>query len=94
MVTRQMSTLSADTASDPGSVESISMELGVVRSTIGNATARNTAYAGQMETMLTEVETVSMEETAMKLLALKTRLEASYQTTASISQLSLVNYLR
>jgi len=30
----------------------------------------------------------------MELLALKTRLEASYQTTAMLSQLSLVNYLK
>jgi flagellar hook-associated protein 3 FlgL len=94
MVTRQMENLSSATATEDGSVEQIAMELGVVKSTIGNTKERNTAYAGQMDTMLTDVETVNMEETAMKLLALKTRLEASYQTTASISQLSLVNYLK
>jgi flagellar hook-associated protein 3 FlgL len=94
MVTRQIDNLSSDTAAQDGSVERIAMELGVVKSTIGNTTERNTAYAGQMETMLTDVETVSMEETAMKIMALQTRLQASYQTTASISQLSLVNYLK
>ena len=31
---------------------------------------------------------------AMEILALKTRLEASYQTTAMLSQLALVNYLK
>jgi flagellin-like hook-associated protein FlgL len=94
MVTRQMDNLSSSTAAEKGSVEGISMELGVVKSAIGTTTTRNKDYAGQMLTMLTDVETVSLEETSMKLLALKTRLEASYQTTASISQLSLVNYLK
>ena len=94
MVERQMTALSAATASNAGSIEAVSMELGVVKSTIGKTTERHTAYSGQLDTMLTDVETVSMEETAMKLLALKTRLEASYQTTASISQLSLVNYIK
>jgi hypothetical protein len=43
--------------------------------------------------MLEEIEGVSIEEVALELLALKTRLEASYTTTAAVSQLSLVNYL-
>ena len=30
----------------------------------------------------------------MQILALQTRLQASYQTTSMVSQLSLVNYLR
>jgi len=94
MVERQMNNLASDTAAMDGSVEGIALELGVVKNAIGNTTERNTAYSYQLETMLTDVENVNMEETAMELLALKTRLEASYQTTASIAQLSLVNYLR
>lgn len=94
MVERQMENLSAGTATEKGSVETIALELGVVRSTVGNAASRNTAFSGQLESLLSDVETVSMEETAMQLLALKTRLEASYQTTASVANLSLVNYLK
>lgn len=94
MVTRQMDAMSAGTATQDGSVEQIGLELGVVRATVGNAAERNTAFSGQLETLLSEVETVSMEETVMQLLALKTRLEASYQTTASVANLSLVNYLK
>lgn len=94
MVERQMENLSADTATQKGSVESIALELGVVRSTVGNAATRNVAFSGQLESLLSDVETVTMEETAMQLLALKTRLEASYQTTASVANLSLVNYLK
>lgn len=94
MVERQMATTSSDTATNKGSIEQIGLELGVVRATVGGAAERNTSSSGQLETLLSEVETVSMEETVMKLLALKTRLEASYQTTATVANLSLVNYLK
>lgn len=94
MVERQMSTTSSATATNKGSIEQIGLELGVVRATVGGAKERNTASSGQLETLLSEVETVSMEETVMQLLALKTRLEASYQTTATVANLSLVNYLK
>ncbi|MBN9332606.1 MAG: hypothetical protein J0I64_03965, partial [Devosia sp.] len=94
MVERQMATTSSSTATAKGSIEQIGLELGVVRSTTGGAATRNTAASGQLQTLLSEVETVSMEETVMQLLALKTRLEASYQTTATVANLSLVNYLK
>lgn len=94
MVERQMATTSSATATDKGSIEQIGLELGVVRATTGGAAERNTAASGQLETLLSQVETVSMEETVMQLLALKTRLEASYQTTATVAGLSLVNYLK
>lgn len=94
MVERQMASTSSATATAKGSVEQIGLELGVVRATVGGAAARNTAFSGQLETLLSEVETVSMEETVMQLLALKTRLEASFQTTATVAGLTLVNYLK
>ncbi|MET0438430.1 MAG: hypothetical protein ABW043_13145 [Devosia sp.] len=94
MVERQMATTSSATATNKGSIEQIGLELGVVRATTGGAAERNTAASGQLETLLSQVETVSMEETVMQLLALKTRLEASYQTTATVAGLSLVNYLK
>lgn len=94
MVERQMATTSSATATNKGLIEQIGLELGVVRATTGGAAERNTAASGQLETLLSQVETVSMEETVMQLLALKTRLEASYQTTATVAGLSLVNYLK
>ncbi|SFV30720.1 Flagellin FlgL [Devosia crocina] len=94
MVERQMKAMSADTATNEGSVERIALELGVTKATVGRASERNIAYSGQLESLLGDIETVTMEETAMQLLALKTRLEASYQTTASVANLSLVNYLK
>ena len=44
--------------------------------------------------MLADVEQVGIEEVAMELLAVKTRLEASYSTMSAMSQLSLVYFLR
>lgn len=94
MVEKQMASTSSSTTTHDGSIEQIGLELGVVRATVGGAKERNIAFSGQLKTLLSEVETVSMEETAMQLLALKTRLEASYQTTAKVAGLSLVNYLK
>ena len=39
------------------------------------------------------VEAASKEETSLALLDLQTKLQASYQTTSILSQLSLVKYL-
>jgi flagellin-like hook-associated protein FlgL len=43
--------------------------------------------------MIAEIENVSDEEIGVKLLALNTRMQASLQVTAMLSQLSLVNFL-
>lgn len=43
--------------------------------------------------MVDDVEGVDAEEVAAQMLALQTRMQASYQTTAMISQMSLVNYI-
>ena len=47
-----------------------------------------------VESVISDIEDVSNEETAAKLLSLQTKMQAAYQTTAIISKLSLTNYLR
>ena len=42
---------------------------------------------------LGDIEQPSIEELSASILALQTRLQASYQVTASLSKLSLANYL-
>ena len=86
--------LSEQHNSEPGSVELIMLELGQARSAISSAKDRHTAYKTQLDTMLADVEQVGIEEVAMELLAVKTRLEASYSTMSAMSQLSLVYFLR
>lgn len=86
--------LSESKNSDPGSIELMTLEFGQAEASIGNAKDRQKAYKAQLDTMLAGVEQAPLEETAMELLALKTRLEASYATTSALANLSLVNYLR
>jgi flagellin-like hook-associated protein FlgL len=91
---RQMSRLSEGHNGEEGSIEVIATELGIAQNTIGKVTDRQKTYSAQIETMLSSAEDISPEQVAMELLAVKTRLEASYAAMASVSQLSLVNYLK
>jgi flagellar hook-associated protein 3 FlgL len=84
----------AETGDSNGSIASIAVELGLAQSTAGAVNARHTEHKAQLSNMLQDIEVAPTEEVAMSILALKTRLEASYQATALLSQLSLVNYLR
>jgi flagellar hook-associated protein 3 FlgL len=90
---RQVQRLAESNNGQSGSIEAIALELGLSKATVGSASNRHTAYAAQLETMLADIESVDVEEVAMKILAAKTMLEASYQTMARLSQLSLVNFM-
>lgn len=93
MARRQQLELSEGRNAERGSIELITMELGVARAALKSAGDRHTNYKAQLDNLLSDVETVSKEDVAMEILALQTRLTASYQATAMISKLSLVNYL-
>ncbi|AEQ51891.1 hypothetical protein [Pelagibacterium halotolerans] len=93
LVDIQRSRLSEDNNSQPGSIEVITMELGIAASTVNTVKERHSQYGSQLETMLAEISEAPKEEVAMMLLTLQTQLEASYQATAMASQLTLVNYL-
>ncbi|ODT64746.1 MAG: hypothetical protein ABS75_34135 [Pelagibacterium sp. SCN 63-23] len=93
MARRQHLELSEARNVERGSIELITMELGVAHNALQAAGTRHTNYKAQLDNLLSDVETVNKEEVAMQILALQTRLTASYQATAMISQLSLVNFL-
>lgn len=93
LASRQASQLSEARNSERGSVEMVNMELGVAQANLLAASERHTNYKAQLENLLSDAEAVNKEEIAMQLLALQTRLQASYQATAMVSQLSLVNFL-
>jgi len=84
----------AETGDSNGSIAIIAVELGLAKSTAGAINDRHTDHKAQLGNMVQDIEEAPTETVAMELLALKTRLEASYQTTAMLSQLSLVNYLK
>lgn len=94
MAKRQQSELSEAHNSEAGSVEILMMDVGLAQGTLKSAATRHTDYKGQLENLLSDVETVSKEDVAMQILALQTRLQASFQVTSMVSQLSLVSYLR
>lgn len=94
MMSRNASRLADTRDNQPGSLAAITVELGLAQSTTGAIAERHTAHSAQLGNMLEQIEAAPTETIAMEILALKTRLEASYQTTALLSQLSLVNYMR
>ncbi|MCD7060030.1 flagellin N-terminal helical domain-containing protein [Pelagibacterium xiamenense] len=94
MVDIQRGRLSEDNNANPGSIEVIMMELGLANSTMNTVKERHTQYDAQLQTMLADIESAPEEEVAAKILTLQTRLQASYQVTSMVSQLTLVNYLR
>jgi flagellin-like hook-associated protein FlgL len=83
------------TAGDSGSaIGELAADFGEARRALGAAKDRVGAQRAQAEDVLAGVENASDEEVAMKLLATQTRLQASYQVTASMSRMTLVDYLR
>ncbi|MFP9138005.1 hypothetical protein ACLI1C_12575 [Devosia sp. XGJD_8] len=93
MANRQQEALSESHNAEKGSIEILTMELAVASITLKSSTSRHTAYKAQLDNLLSDIETVSKEDVAMEILALQTRLQASYQATAMVSQLSIVNFL-
>lgn len=93
MANRQQQEMSEAHNSEHGSIEILTMELGVAHGALQSSTQRHTAYKAQLDNLLSDIETVSKEDVAMELLALQTRLQASYQATSMVSKLSLVNFL-
>jgi hypothetical protein len=93
MATRQQAQLSEAHNAERGSVEILTMELAVARISLNNSTERHVNYKAQLDNLLSDVETVSKEDVAMEIMALQTRLQASYQATSMVSKLSLVNFL-
>ncbi len=94
VASRNFDRLSERHNNEPGSIEMLGVELGNARANIASIGARQNGYKGQLTGMLADIESVSKEDVAMEILALQTRLQASYQATALIASLSLVNYLK
>ncbi|RTL74207.1 MAG: flagellar biosynthesis protein FlgL, partial [Bradyrhizobiaceae bacterium] len=87
--------VNANLAVQPGttSVEDIEAQFAGAQSATKSASTRQTQTTSMAQTMLDQIQGVNDDEVAAKILALQTSLQASYQTTASLYQLSLVKYL-
>jgi hypothetical protein len=75
------------------SVEDIEAQFAGAQSATKSATTRQTQTSSMAQTMLDSIEGINDDEVAAKVLALQTSLQASYQTTASLYQLSLLKFL-
>jgi flagellin-like hook-associated protein FlgL len=73
--------------------QNIETELANAQNAIKTTTDQQTQTQTTLQTFLQGVTGVSNEEVASEILTLQTQLQASLQTTAMLSKLSLVNYL-
>jgi flagellar hook-associated protein 3 FlgL len=74
-------------------VQDIQSDLANAQTTMTSATSLQTQSQSTLQDMISQIETVSPDQVASQILALQTSLQASYQTTSMLSQLSLVKYL-
>ncbi|SFL92157.1 flagellin [Methylobacterium pseudosasicola] len=84
--------LSAADQTNP-SVQDTVTQLSVASTRLSNAKTTNTATQTTVQNTLDGIEQAPTEEVVAKLLDVQNRLQASYSVTASLSKLSLVNYI-
>jgi flagellar hook-associated protein 3 FlgL len=75
------------------SLQDIQSDLATAQATMKDATARQKQTAATLQSIIDQAESVSSDQVASQILALQTSLQASYQTTAMLSQLTLTKYL-
>ena len=82
-------------SSQPGqqTMQDIQSDLANAQTTLTTATALQTQTQTSLQNMVSQIETVSPDQVATEILSLQTQLQASYQTTSMLAQLSLVKYL-
>jgi hypothetical protein len=95
----QISQLSQDVtqnlSAQPGqqTIPDIQANLATAQSTIKNVAAQQTQNQATLQNLIDTTENVSPDQVASEILSLQTSLQASYQTTSMLSQLTLTKYL-
>lgn len=74
-------------------IENIQADFAGAQAAIKSSTDRQIQTKAMAQTMLDSIEGVNNDEVATKILALQTALQASYQTTSTLYQMSLVKFL-
>ncbi|MFZ5736949.1 MAG: flagellin [Pseudomonadota bacterium] len=87
--------VAANLAVVPGeqSIQNMQAELAGAQASIKATSNRQVQSKALAQTMLSSIEGINNDEVATKILALQTALQASYQTTSKLYQLSLVKFL-
>ena len=81
--------------SQPGqqTIQDIQSDFATAQATMQAAGARQTQTQAMLQNLVDQAETVSPDQVASQILALQTNLQASYQTTSMLSQLTLTKFL-
>ncbi|MBR0987095.1 flagellar protein [Bradyrhizobium liaoningense] len=74
-------------------IEDIQTDIAMAQNTMKDAGTRQTQAKAQLQTIIDQAESASPDEVASQLLALQNALQASYQVTSNLAQLSLVKFL-
>src|ERR1700728_1974748 len=75
------------------SIQDIQTDLANAQTTMSTASSLQTQTQASLQNIVSQIETVSPDQVASQILALQTSLQASYQNTSMLSQLSLVKFL-
>ncbi|MBB4368558.1 flagellin-like hook-associated protein FlgL [Bradyrhizobium sp. cir1] len=74
-------------------IEDIQTDIAMAQNTMKDATTRHTQAKAQLQTIVDQAESASPDQVASEILALQNALQASYQVTSNLAQLSLVKFL-
>jgi flagellar hook-associated protein 3 FlgL len=74
-------------------IQQIQSDFAGAQTVMKDATARQTQTQTLLQNMVDSTETVSTQQVASEILALQTTLQASYQTTSMLAQLTLTKFL-
>jgi flagellin-like hook-associated protein FlgL len=74
-------------------IQDIQTDFATAQSTMKDATARQTQTQAALQDLVSSTEGINQNQVASEILSLQTSLQASYQTTAMLSQLSLTKFL-
>lgn len=74
-------------------IENIQTELAMAQNAMKDVTTRQTQAKAQLQTIIDQAESASPDQVASEILSLQNVLQASYQTTSKLAQLSLVKFL-
>jgi len=75
------------------SIQDIQTDFATAQTTMKDATARQTQTQAALQNLVDQTEGINQNQVASQILALQNSLQASYQTTAMLSQLSLAKFL-
>lgn len=74
-------------------VEDIQTDIAMAQNTMKDASTRQTQAKAQLQTIIDQAESASPDQVASEILSLQNALQASYQVTSNLAQLSLVKFL-